>query len=144
VNPITDADIQAELMSLISSNGWKSGMNNEFFVFLGRGVQVCKNSFNCTFPSLTDFHRTHPNEHPTAPDLENTGVFCAYHDDFTIKGGNHVLYAVMPDDDSLDFGCNLDITLSPNSLISADREIGFISQELQESLSDPFGGTSDL
>lgn len=122
-SPLSDANIQAQISSVITAQGWGTGLNHEYFVFLGSGVQECFSSTSCTFGG--------------------TGisqVFCAYHSNFVNAAGATVLYGVMPDANSLGSGCDFNISKSPNNLISADREIGIVSHEFFESVSDPLIG----
>jgi hypothetical protein len=112
-DPLTDADMQAEVTRYINANHLTPGLNMEFFVFLGNGVVICDGGNGCdnTFPG-----------------------FCAYHGSFP-SGANTVVYAVMPNDVSLS-GCNEGISAGPNQL-AADREIIAMSHEFSESLTDP-------
>jgi hypothetical protein len=109
-DPLLDADIQTEVTNIITTNSLTPGLNTEFFVFTGANVAECA-SFGCT-----------------------TTDFCAYHGSFQ-SNGNAVLYAFMPNDNSIS-GCDETISTSPNQL-AADREIIAASHEFVESLSDP-------
>jgi len=123
--PVTDIDIHAELMSEIAKNKWPTGLGVEYFVFLGRGVEQCDAAINtCTFDKGGD----------------TPLPYCAYHDNFVDSNGNTVVYAVMPSVDALGSGCDPGIPMSPNSLISADKEIAAASHEFFESMTDPLNG----
>jgi hypothetical protein len=108
---LTDADMQAEITRFINNQHLTSGLNSEFFVFLGNGVVTCLTGSAC-----------------------DNNVFCAYHSSFQLNG-NTVVYAVMPNLVSLS-GCNENISAGPNQL-AADREIIAASHEFAESLTDP-------
>jgi hypothetical protein len=112
-DPLTDADMQAEVNRVITNQTLTPGLNMEFFVFLGAGVIECMSAGTCdnTFPG-----------------------FCAYHSSFQLNG-NTVVYAVMPNADSLS-GCGESISSGPNQL-AADREIIALSHEFSESITDP-------
>ncbi len=83
-NPVYDYDIQQEVLRAMQANGWKPGLGNEYFVYLGYSVATCFN----------------PNISNPAPGCDITGAppsFCAYHGDFIDNSGNPVLYANMTD-----------------------------------------------
>jgi hypothetical protein len=111
-DPLTDADMQAEVTRFINNQNLTPGLNSEFFVFLGNGVVICSTGIGCdnSFPG-----------------------FCAYHSSFQLNG-NTVVYAVMPNLVSLS-GCEESISAGPNQL-AADREIIAMSHEFAESLTD--------
>lgn len=114
--PLQDSDIQAEVLKEIAANNITPGLNTEFFVFTASGVQECLNAVSCT----------------------NSGVqFCAYHGDTTTPAGNPVIYAFMPQVNSLGSGCQDGISKSPNGQAAADQEIAIMSHEFFESVSDP-------
>jgi len=118
--PLQDSDIQSEVQKLITANGITPGLNTEFFVFTGAGVQECISPGVCT-----------------------TGVFCAYHSNAATATGAPVLYAYMPQVNSLS-GCGAGIGTSPNNQIAADQQIAIMSHEFFESMSDPSsGGTAN-
>lgn len=112
--PLQDSDIQAEVQKEITQNGITPGLNTEFIVFTGAGVQECISAGICT-----------------------TNVFCAYHGNALTAAGNTVIYTYMPLDNSLASGCTAKIGTSPNNQIVADQEIEFLSHEFFESVSDP-------
>ncbi|HZT97841.1 MAG TPA: hypothetical protein VFB34_13490 [Chloroflexota bacterium] len=86
-NPIYDEDIQMEVQRMMSENakhGWTSGLDHQYFVFLGNGAASC---FSPPSPGSPE------------PVCNTSGVvptFCAYHGDFIDKGAP-VLYANMAD-----------------------------------------------
>jgi hypothetical protein len=111
--PLQDSDIQSEIQKLIMANGITPGLNTEFFVFTGAGVQECISAGVCT----TDF-------------------FCAYHSNAATAAGAPVLYAYMPQANSIS-GCSTGNGQSPNNQIAADQQIPVMSHEFFESMSDP-------
>jgi hypothetical protein len=116
--PLQDSDIQSEVQKLVTQNGITPGINTEFFVFTGAGVQECISAGVCT----TDF-------------------FCAYHSNAATAAGNSVLYAYMPQVNSIS-GCGTGNGHSPNNQTAADQEIPVMSHEFFESMSDPLIGGS--
>ncbi len=88
-------------------NGWSSSINNIFFVFTGRGEDLCIDSSQSQCASNT---------------------FCAYHDFF----GTNTLYAAMPY--AASFSCNPGS--SPNN-DDADQTINVTSHEEMEAATDP-------
>jgi hypothetical protein len=111
--PLQDSDIQSEVQKIITQNGITPGLNTEFFVFTGAGVQECLSPGVCT----TDF-------------------FCAYHSNTGTAAGAPVLYAYMPQVNSIS-GCSTGNGRSPNNQIAADQQIPVMSHEFFESMSDP-------
>jgi hypothetical protein len=110
-HPLQDSDIRTEVTNFIAANSVTPGLDTEFFVFTAANINECIPGDGCT---STDF--------------------CAYHDSFQ-SGGNTVIYAFLPNDNSLS-GCDETVTASPN-LVSADREIIAASHEFSESITDP-------
>ncbi len=110
--PLLDRDIQQEVRTAQSVNGWSSSVHNVFFVFLDRGQDLCKDS-----------SRTHCASTPFP------NGFCGYHGAF-----GSTIYAALPYDAS--FSCNPGS--SPNH-DDADWTINVTSHEQMESATDPFG-----
>jgi len=127
-DPLLDADIQNEVQSLITQYGLSDGVNAEFFVYVGSGVQEClaapATGAECTFFNPRDPRGT---------------AFCAYHSSFTDSRGNSAVYAVMPVANGLGAGCNEGVVNSPSGQISSDREVVLTTHEFFESVSDPLG-----
>ena len=119
--PLQDSDIQSEVQKIIGQNQITPGLNTQFAVFTGAGVQECISAGVCT-----------------------SSVFCAYHSNAATSAGAPVLYLYLPQDNSLGSGCNAGISTSPNNQIAADQEIEFLSHEFFETVSDPLiGGTAN-
>jgi len=122
-DPITDADIEAEVQRAIVQNGWPHGGSNlSFFVFTARGIESCGDALDCTIGTA----------HP---------AYCAYHSGF-VWSGNLVAYANMPYGGTwrsgFAYSCG-DAVPSPNNDADADLEISTTSHEQFETVSDPLG-----
>ncbi len=105
--PVLDSDLQAEVTHAQQVNGWQSGIDNIFFVFTGRGEDICTDSSQSQCASNT---------------------FCAYHNYF----GTNTIYAAMPY--AASFSCNPGS--SPNN-DDADQTINVTSHEQMEAATDP-------
>ncbi|MBV9121616.1 MAG: hypothetical protein JOZ39_12980 [Chloroflexi bacterium] len=119
-NPLSDAQIQNEVLNALSHNpSWPSNSTNaEFFVFTGKNEGSCSGSA-CAFTA-----------------------FCAYHSGFQEGNGNIHLYSNMPYAGTDLAGCGISPGVSnptPNGDIDADSEINATSHELMESVTDPLG-----
>jgi IPT/TIG domain len=114
-NPLQDSDIRDEVVRAINTKQWPIGLNSEFFVFTGAGIEECFPNGQCT-----------------------TNAYCAYHFNFSI-GNNPVIYAYMSDVSFNGSGCNQGITTAPNGQLSSDRETVAMSHEFIESVTDPLG-----
>lgn len=106
-NPLLDSTIQQEVTHAQQVNGWQSSINNLFFVFTGRGQNLCFDSSQTQCAS---------------------NYFCAYHSYF----GSNTLYAAMPY--AASFSCNPGS--SPNSN-DADQTMNVSSHEQMEAATDP-------
>ena len=106
-SPVLDSDLQNEVTHAQQANGWKSSNNNIFFVFTGRGEDICTDIFQTQCASNT---------------------FCAYHNFF----GSNTIYAAMPY--AASFSCNPGS--SPNN-DDADQTINVTSHEQMEAATDP-------
>ncbi|HLJ36600.1 MAG TPA: hypothetical protein VKU38_23285 [Ktedonobacteraceae bacterium] len=105
--PVLDSDLQNEVTHAQQVNGWKSSIDNIFFVFTGRGEDICTDSSQSQCASNT---------------------FCAYHNFF----GTNTIYAAMPY--AASFSCNPGS--SPNN-DDADQTINVTSHEQMEAATDP-------
>jgi len=84
-DPVLDADIQHEVQSLINQYGLSDGVNTEFLVYVGTGIQECIKA-PATGAACTFFNP-----------LNQSGLaFCAYHSSFTDSNGNDAVYAFLP------------------------------------------------
>lgn len=110
---ISDAQLRAEVTKAINTNGWPTGIGNEYFVFLGNGISTCYGAVGCAFVQ-----------------------FCAYHWNYTLNGAT-VLYANMPYTGHDLVGCGS--KNYPNGNSAADSTINFISHEAIETITDPQG-----
>lgn len=110
---VSDAQVQQEVQKAITAHGWPTGMNAEYFVFLGSGISTCYSSSSCF-----------------------VSQFCAYHSHFT-SGSSTVLYANMPYT-----GYSLSACGSgsyPNGDSAADSTINVTSHEANETITDALG-----
>ena len=116
---ITDADIQAEIASVMSTKGWTASPTSLFFLFTPPNVGSCVTSTSSTC-SYT--------------------YYCAYHSDFQKIGSGDVIYANQPYPDSTGVGAPgaCDSGQKPNG-DWADQTINLISHEHNESITDPNG-----
>jgi uncharacterized repeat protein (TIGR01451 family) len=126
-DPLTDADVQAEVTNAVTTNGWTEDTNHIVAVFTGTGIQECGGGSECTY---------------TVPG------FCAYHDHFS-DGGNDAVYAYMAYDDFTHVsgytcvagqtGNDTDPNRNtfPNGDRAADAEISTLSHEVIEAETDP-------
>ncbi len=112
-NCITDAQIQAEITSVMGINGWTANIDNIFFLFTSSGEGSCFDSSGgqCSYT-----------------------YYCAYHGYYSLSGKT-VLYANMP------YGnpstCQVGGTPSPNNDVAADTVATAASHELTEAITDP-------
>lgn len=106
-SPLLDTDIQNEVTHAQQANGWQSTIDNIFFVFTGRGENLCFDSSQSQCANNT---------------------FCAYHNFF----GSNTIYAAMPY--AASFSCNPGS--SPNN-DDADQTINVTSHEQMEAATDP-------
>jgi uncharacterized repeat protein (TIGR01451 family) len=126
-DPLTDADIHAEVTNAVTTNGWTEDTNHIVAVFTGTGIQECGSFGECTY--------TDPG-------------FCAYHDHFS-DGGDDAVYGYMSYDDFTHLAgktCVAGTTggdtdpnrnVYPNGDRAADSEISTLSHEVIEAETDP-------
>lgn len=114
-NPLTDADIRAEVLSVAAGQGWSGGTSNMFFVFTAKGVESCLDSVTCT-PGTP---------HP---------AYCAYHGYF-VSNNLPFVYANMPYAATWGPNCGT-FRRSPNHDAAADTEISVTSHEHFEAVTD--------
>ena len=110
---LTDAQIQAEAVKAITTNGWTKGINSQVFVYLAKGENECQSSGVCSF-----------------------STFCAYHGYFN-NGGQVVTYASMPYAGTNLSACGTQGAASPNNDQDSDAEISITSHEQMETVTDP-------
>jgi hypothetical protein len=110
---LTDAQIQSELSSYVTSHSLPTGGTTEYFVFTPKGVGSCfSGSTECAF-----------------------SYYCAYHSNIG-TGSNEILYANMPYADTDPSAC--DQGEHPNGG-DADATINVTSHEHNETITDPLG-----
>jgi hypothetical protein len=108
--PLLDRDIQSEVHSVQGFKGWRPNINTIFFVFTGRGENICTNSTHKSCASNS---------------------FCAYHSVFNDVFGD-TIYATMPY--AASFSCNPGSSPNHND---ADQTINVTSHEQLEAATDP-------
>jgi hypothetical protein len=123
-DPLTDADIEAEVVRAIAANHWPNGgLNVAFFVFTAKGIESCADSVDCTIGTA----------HP---------IYCAYHSAFFSGASDVIIYANMPYAGTWSSGYSYNcgnFNPSPNDP-DADIEISLVSHEQFEAVTDPVGG----
>ena len=115
----TDAQIAAEVKSVVTGHAFPKGLANEYFLFLPQGVASC-----FTAKSLTSGGCFDP---------LNFSGFCGYHS-FSGTGAEAVLDANLPYANIQ--GCSSGQSPENNA---ADSTINVVSHEHQETITDPFG-----
>lgn len=110
--PLLDSDIRSEVHFVVHLKNWRAGLSSMFFVFTGRGENLCTNRSHTSCASNS---------------------FCAYHNAFvsnTITGD--IIYAAMPY--AASFSCNPGSSPNHND---ADQTINVTSHEEIEAATDP-------
>jgi len=115
-DPLSDADIQAEVSRALTANGWPTGLGDMYFVYTEKGIESCSNSTHCT-PGTA---------YP---------VYCAYHNHYLSSGVN-VIYANQPYAETWGPDCR-NFIVSPNGNFDADSVISITSHEQFEAVTDP-------
>jgi hypothetical protein len=118
---LTDQQLQAEIQSVLTANGWHGGQGNIFFLMTPNGVGSCADS-------------TPPNSGGEC----STNTFCAYHSDFVNASSEDVIYADEPFEGSPGSGCTGPSQGFPNNQ-NADTTINTISHEHNEAITDSQG-----
>lgn len=122
-DPLTDDDIQAEILRATKANSsWKPSNSSLFFVFTGYGAEECQRDSSswCTFG---DDHHS----------------FCGYHSSFDVVGyQTPAIYAYIPSVANGDGRCNLPTYVSgPNHDNIGDSTLDVVSHEQFEAETDP-------
>jgi hypothetical protein len=118
---LDDAQLQAEIQTVLTANGWHGSASTMFFLMTPNGFGSCSEPGNAN-----------------APNQCSTNAYCAYHSAFTDAQGEPVIYANQPYDATITSGagtCNSGE--SPNA-DDADSTINTISHEHNEAITDPF------
>ncbi|HLX32291.1 MAG TPA: IPT/TIG domain-containing protein [Gaiellaceae bacterium] len=106
---VTDAQLQAEITSVVNAQHWSEDSSHMYFIFTPQGLGSCYGS-DCSYAS-----------------------YCAYHDDFFPNGGTGpIVYANMPWTES-PYDC--DEGQYPNGS-AADPTINVLSHEFNEAITD--------
>lgn len=107
--PVFDADLQSQIAAAQSKFGWKTSLNNEYFVFLQSSTDICTDASRSDYASNS---------------------FCAYH-----GSAGQLIYAAMPY--AADYNCGNTLKLPNNDV--ADETINNASHEQMEAATDPYG-----
>jgi hypothetical protein len=110
---ITDQQIADEVEAVRSKNGWPTGANAEYFVFLARGFSTCAGS-QCF-----------------------VSYFCAYHSSYTNSSSQTVIYANMPYANYSSTACGTG--QNPYGDADAQATLNVTSHEANESITDYLG-----
>lgn len=111
-NCISDAQLQAEITSVMAARGWSGGLDRIYVVYTAQGEGSC-------FTGSTQCAYTY---------------YCAYHGYFTI-GSTPVVYANIPWGDTN--YCQTSGTPSPNNDAPADTAATAAAHEITEAITDP-------
>ena len=105
---VSDTDLQIEVLKAVSANGWKPGINSQFFVMTAKNAPPAPNY--CAYHSAFDFG--------FPPQIDSYA------------------YAFIPYVGN-ENGCNVPFGLSPNKDPEADGSILNLSHEQTEMVTDP-------
>lgn len=130
---VTDAQLQAEISTVIKQKKWPVSATTEFFMFTAPNIGTC-------FPAEEGVDTGVVTTSVTAP-LCSFSYFCAYHSaysDSTISP-SQIIYSNMPyAAQTAGNPVTCDMESYPNGNPS-DAEISVTSHEHNESITDPFG-----
>jgi uncharacterized repeat protein (TIGR01451 family) len=126
-DPLSDADVRAEVARVASRQGWVEDVDHVYFVYTGLDVAECDGPGYCN----------------TAPGFR----YCAYHYNFT-DSGREAVYAFMGDHAlggaATGPACGTTpggrIATDPSDDVTADAQVSVTAHELVESVTDPTGG----
>lgn len=131
---VTDAQVQAEISTVIKKMKWPVSNTSEFFMFTAPNIGTC-------FPASVGAGTGGVTTTVVAP-LCSFSYFCAYHSayyDSTINASSQVIYSNMPfAAQTAGNPLTCDTQSYPNKNPS-DPEISVTSHEHNESITDPFG-----
>lgn len=115
---LTDAQLQSKISSVVSAQGWPTGLGSEYFLFTPPGLGSCFDT----------------NPADGCYDPASSSGYCAYHSN--ISGST--LYANQPWADIS--GCQYSVPDSPYpNDDGADTVINVVSHEQNETMTDPLG-----
>lgn len=110
---VSDQQIANEVEKVRAANGWPTGANAEYFVFLAKGFSTCAGS-SCF-----------------------VSYFCAYHSSYTNASGATVIYANMPYANVSPSACGTG--QNPYGDADAQATLNVTSHEANESITDFLG-----
>ena len=129
---LTDAQVESEVVNLLSAHSLPSDLANLYIIFLPKGVESC-------FTSFDGAQRGGCSINPNFP----SNSYCGYHS--WSGSGNPPIYSPMPFpiyNSAVGYTCSSEYNPgleSPNGQLDADVELGTLSHEMNESITDPEG-----
>ena len=137
---VTDAEIQAELSTVLSAHGLPTGLGHLYVVFLAKGVESC----------ITTANEAGGGDCTVSAASTGSNSFCSYHSAFGTTA-NPTIYDDIPyavsDSPTSGFTCSSDAgslaggglvgNQSPNGNLAADTSISLASHEMSEAFTDP-------
>lgn len=131
---LDDAQLQAEIASVIAANSLTADLGHIFVLFLPKGVESC-------------FSAGNPLDQACTINSTASTAYCAYHSSFASSAQS--IYAAMPFpiyESSTGYSCTLQSLgttspqiQSPNGDPDADVEVSPLSHEMNEAITDPDG-----
>ncbi|HZT85629.1 MAG TPA: hypothetical protein VE984_09450 [Gaiellaceae bacterium] len=119
---VTDQQLQDEILTAMTANGWQGGLEHVFFLMTPNGVGSC------------EFAGSASSSNPCS-----SNAFCAYHSAFGTLA-DPVVYADEPYEGPLPRGeCTGPDQGFPNGDVDAETTINTISHEHNEAITDPLG-----
>jgi hypothetical protein len=112
---LTDQQLQHEIQTAMTAQGWVSDPSHIFFLMTPNGVGSCESARGSC----------------------STDTFCAYHSDFVDSNGGHVIYANEPYEGTDPQGGCIDPSQGFPNDPEADTTINTISHEHNEAITDP-------
>jgi hypothetical protein len=114
---LTDAQLQAEILNVMTAKGWTGGLTHEFFLMTPNGVGSCGDASGTQC---------------------STNFFCAYHSAFGPSINEAIIYANEPYEGPI-VGCSDPLDQGFPNDTDSDTTINTISHEHNESITDPIG-----
>jgi hypothetical protein len=128
---LTDPQVQSEVVSFLATNSLPSDLAHLYIMFLPKGVEACFTSSDGAQHGGCSINHAYP-----------SNTFCGYH---ASSSSHPPLYSDMPFpiyNSAVGYTCSSEYDPgleSPNAQIDADVELGTVSHEINESITDPEG-----